>query len=105
MTGWTGQPARRVKDERLLTGAGRCVDDIALPGMLHLVAVRSPLAHAHVRGIDVSAARAAPGVVAVVTHADVAALGSLPIMTENGVQAADGAAPTRGSDLAWRCPA
>jgi CO/xanthine dehydrogenase Mo-binding subunit len=52
MTRWTGQPARRVEDERLLTGAGRYVDDIALPGMLHLVAVRSPLAHARVVRVD-----------------------------------------------------
>jgi carbon-monoxide dehydrogenase large subunit len=78
-----------VEDERLLTGASRYVDDIALPGMLHLVAVRSPLAHARVVRIDADAARAAPGIKAVVTHADMAALGHLPIMTENGVQAAD----------------
>ena len=62
------------------------------------MAVRSPLAHAHVRGIDVSAARAAPGVAAVVTHADAAALGSLPIVTENGVQAADVPIPLLASD-------
>jgi aerobic carbon-monoxide dehydrogenase large subunit len=98
MTRWTGQPARRVEDERLLTGAGRYVDDIVLPGMLHLVAVRSPVAHARVVRVDPGAARAAPGVRAVVTHADVASLGRLPIMRENGVQAADVPIPLLASD-------
>ena len=86
---WTGRPVRRVEDERLLTGAGRYVDDISAPGMLHLVAVRSPVAHARLLGVDVSAARAAPGVVAVITHDDIASLGQLPIMKENGVEAHD----------------
>jgi aerobic carbon-monoxide dehydrogenase large subunit len=94
---WTGQEVRRVEDVRLLTGAARFVDDLVLPGMLHLVAVRSPVAHARVRGIDVTAARAAPGVRAVFTHADLAGLGSLPIMKENGVQAADVPIPVLAS--------
>ena len=101
MTGgqaWTGQKVRRVEDVRLLTGAGRFVDDLVLPGMLHLVAVRSPVAHARVRGIDVTAARAAPGVRAVFTHADLAELGSLPIMKENGVQTADVPIPVLAGD-------
>ena len=95
---WTGQEVRRVEDVRLLTGAGRFVDDLVLPGMLHLAAVRSPVAHARVRGIDVTAARAAPGVRAVFTHADLAELGSLPIMKENGVQAADVPIPVLAGD-------
>jgi carbon-monoxide dehydrogenase large subunit len=95
---WTGQEIRRVEDVRLLTGAGRFVDDLVLPGMLHLVAVRSPVAHARVRGIDVTAVRAAPGVRAVLTHADLAGLGSLPIMKENGVQAADVPIPALAGD-------
>ncbi len=95
---WTGQEVRRVEDARLLTGAGRFVDDLVLPGMLHLVAVRTPLAHARVRGIDGTAARAAPGVRAVLTHADLAGLGSLPIMKENGVQAADVPIPILAGD-------
>ena len=53
-----------------MTGAGRYVDDIKLPGMLHAAFVRSPLAHARVTSVDVEAARALPGVVAVLTGAD-----------------------------------
>lgn len=87
-TRWTGQPARRVEDAALLTGAGQYVDDIRLPGMLHLVAVRSPVAHSVVRRIGTSAAAAAAGVRAVLTRADIPALGRLPIMTDNGSQAA-----------------
>ncbi|HWG60432.1 MAG TPA: xanthine dehydrogenase family protein molybdopterin-binding subunit [Streptosporangiaceae bacterium] len=85
---WTGRPSRRVEDAHLLTGAGCFVDDIALPGMLHLVAVRSPHAHAGVARIDLSAARQWPGVRAAVSLADLGGLGRLPIMTDNGAQAA-----------------
>ncbi len=85
---WTGQPARRVEDERLLTGAGRYVGDLQLPGMMHLVAVRSPVAHARVLAVRTAAARAAAAVRAVVTMADIAPVGSVPIMTDNGAQAA-----------------
>jgi aerobic carbon-monoxide dehydrogenase large subunit len=84
---WTGQPTRRIEDGRLLTGSGCFVDDIRLPGMLHMVAVRSPLAHARLRRIDTAAAAQAPGVRAVLTSADLVGLGSMPIMTDNGAQA------------------
>src|SRR6188768_259944 len=66
-----GQPVRRVEDQRFLTGQGRYVDDIALPGMLHACNVLSPHAHAKIKKIDVSKAKAAPGVVLVLTGADV----------------------------------
>ncbi len=56
------QTIRRIEDLRLLTGQGRFVDDIAPPGALHAVFVRSPLAHADLAPPDLSAARAAPGV-------------------------------------------
>ncbi len=95
---WTGRPQRRVEDERLLTGAGRYVDDIALAGMLHLVAVRSPLPHARVLRVDTGAARAAPGVRAVVTLADIEPVGSMPIMTDNGAQAASVPVPMLAGD-------
>ena len=95
---WTGQPALRVEDARLLTGAGRYVGDIRLPGMLHMVAVRSPVAHAWVRGIDAAAARAAPGVRAVLARADLGPLGSMPIMTDNGAQAAAVPVPVLAGD-------
>jgi aerobic carbon-monoxide dehydrogenase large subunit len=67
---YTGASIKRSEDPRILTGAGRYVDDIKLPGMLHAAFVRSPLAHARVLSVDVSAARALPGVVAVFTGAE-----------------------------------
>ena len=68
-----GQAVRRVEDQRFLTGAGRYVDDIALPGMCHGVVLLSPHAHARIKKVDVSKAKAAPGVLLVLTGADVAA--------------------------------
>jgi len=67
---YTGASIKRSEDPRILTGAGRYVDDIKLPGMLHAAFVRSPLAHALVLSVDAEAARALPGVVAVLTGAD-----------------------------------
>src|SRR5579863_1286873 len=67
---YTGASIKRSEDPRILTGAGRYVDDIKLPGMLHAAFVRSPLAHARVLSVDAEAARALPGVVAVLTGAD-----------------------------------
>src|SRR6201999_1256981 len=68
-----GQAVRRVEDQRFITGAGRYVDDIVLPAMCHGVNVLSPHAHARIKRIDVSKAKAAPGVLLVLTGADVAA--------------------------------
>ena len=75
-----GQPVRRVEDTRFLAGAGRYVDDLKLPNMAHAYVVRSPHAHARIRRIDTAAARSAPGVLAVLSAADVAqdGLGGLP---------------------------
>ncbi len=63
-TGAIGQPIRRKEDTRLLTGATNWTDNIQLPGALHMVFVRSPHAHARITRVDLSAARAMPGVVA-----------------------------------------
>jgi carbon-monoxide dehydrogenase large subunit len=71
---YTGASIKRSEDPRILTGAGRYVDDIKLPGMLHAAFVRSPLAHGRVLAVDVSAARALPGVVAVLTGAELEAM-------------------------------
>ncbi len=71
---YTGASIKRSEDPRILTGGGRYVDDIKLPGMLHAAFVRSPLAHARVLAVNVSAARALPGVVAVLTGADIEAM-------------------------------
>jgi aerobic carbon-monoxide dehydrogenase large subunit len=68
-----GQAVRRVEDARFLTGSGRYVDDIVLPGMCHGVVLLSPHAHARIKTIDVSKAKAAPGVLLVLTGADAAA--------------------------------
>jgi carbon-monoxide dehydrogenase large subunit len=68
-----GTALPRREDYRFLTGQGRYLDDIVVPGALHAHFVRSPHAHARLVAIDVTAARAAPGVVAVVTGHDLAA--------------------------------
>src|SRR5579859_3313938 len=65
-----GQAALRKEDHRLLTGGGRYIDDIRLPGEAVAFILRSPHAHAAITGIDIEAARAAPGVIAVLTGAD-----------------------------------
>jgi carbon-monoxide dehydrogenase large subunit len=70
-----GQPVRRFEDSRLLTGRGRYQDDVVLPRQAYAVFLRSPHAHALIRGIDAEAARRAPGVLAVYTGADYAADG------------------------------
>src|SRR5262249_19344729 len=74
-TSWCGQSIERVEDGPLLTGRGRFIDDLGVrPGTLHAAVLRSPHAHAKIRAIDATAARAAPGVAAVITGADVTAL-------------------------------
>jgi len=62
-----GHSMRRKEDDRFIQGAGRYLDDVVLPGMLHMAILRSPVAHARIVSIDTSAAAAAEGVVAVVT--------------------------------------
>lgn len=69
---YVGQSVRRVGDGRLVTGAGTFVDDVRLPGTLHATIVRSPHAHARIRGIDIDAAAAVPGVVAIFTGEHIA---------------------------------
>jgi carbon-monoxide dehydrogenase large subunit len=73
------RPARRREDPRLLTGRGTYADDIDLPGQLHAVFVRAPVAHGVLRRIGTGAARAAPGVLGVFTAADLRAAGIGPI--------------------------
>src|SRR5207247_11029566 len=88
VTGAVAAPAQRLvgarvarkEDLPLLTGTARFVGDVERPGMVHAVFVRSPLAHARISALDVEAARAAPGVVDVVTAADLPeALAPIPI--------------------------
>jgi carbon-monoxide dehydrogenase large subunit len=66
-----GSGIRRREDPRLITGTATYTDDVKLPGLTYAMILRSPYAHARLRKIDVSAAKAAPGVVAVYTGADV----------------------------------
>ncbi len=74
-----GASLRRKEDPRLLTGRGRYVDDVRLPGMLEAVVVRSPHAHAMIRSIEASSAQAVPGVVLIATAADLGEIGLIPI--------------------------
>src|SRR6186997_3426074 len=70
-----GQPLRRKEDLPLVTGRGRYSDDVNLPGQAYAYVLRSPHAHARIRAIDTATARAMPGVLAVLTSADVKADG------------------------------
>jgi len=73
-----GQPVERAEDQRFLTGTGKYVDDLSRPGMLHAVVLRSSVAHGRIRSIDASAARARPGVHAVITAAEIG--GDIPLI-------------------------
>ncbi|MGA8977983.1 MAG: xanthine dehydrogenase family protein molybdopterin-binding subunit, partial [Pedococcus sp.] len=66
-----GSKRKRKEDQLLITGRTRWTDNLQATGMLHLAMVRSPHAHAQITAIDVEAAKAAPGVSAVLTGADV----------------------------------
>ena len=87
-----GQSVRRTEDVRFVTGTGAYTDDLNIDGQAHGFVLRSPFGHAKINSIDVSAAQAAPGVVAVFTGADVAAdgLGTLPCVAP--IPNADGSA-------------
>jgi carbon-monoxide dehydrogenase large subunit len=74
-----GKPVLRKEDARLLVGGGCYSDDVNLPGQAYTCFVRSPHAHARIRRIDTAAARATPGVIAVLTGADAAADGVKPL--------------------------
>src|SRR5262245_9817990 len=74
-TNGIGASVRRKEDQRFITGTGHYTDDIDRPGQVYAYFVRSPHAHARIRGIDKSRAEAAPGVLAVLTGDDVKAAG------------------------------
>ena len=61
MTDVLGKPIKRTEDPRFITGGGRYLDDIKLQSMAHMAILRSPYAHANIRSIDTSAAKAMPG--------------------------------------------
>jgi carbon-monoxide dehydrogenase large subunit len=89
--GGLGAPVRRVEDARFLRGRGRYTDDHRLADAAHMVLVRSPHAAARIRGIDAAAARAMPGVLAVITGADLEAAGIGGLQTSVARQLPGGA--------------
>jgi carbon-monoxide dehydrogenase large subunit len=85
-----GQPVWRAEDQRLLKGGGRYVDDVQLPHTAYGAVLRSPHAHARIRGIDTDAAKAAPGVLLVLTDADWQASGFGDLPNAKGRKRRDG---------------
>ncbi|SET48478.1 aerobic carbon-monoxide dehydrogenase large subunit [Oceanicella actignis] len=95
---------KRVEDVRFTQGKGNYVDDVKLPGMLFGAFVRSPYAHARVKSIDAEAAKALPGVVAVLTAADLAPLGLhwMPTLAgDKQMVLADGKVLFQGQEVAF----
>ena len=93
-----GQSATRLEDQRFLTGHGTYTSDINLDGQAYGIVVRSPYAHAKIGGIDTSAAKAAPGVLAVYTAGDIKAAGLKSLPFAMGFDNIDGSkvfSPTR----------
>jgi aerobic carbon-monoxide dehydrogenase large subunit len=87
---YVGQSMKRFEDPRLVTGHGAFVGDLTLPDTLHAAVLRSQHAHARLRSVDVAAARAVPGVVAVLTGADIAGvLPGIPTRAMTGERAVD----------------
>jgi carbon-monoxide dehydrogenase large subunit len=68
--GYVGQAVRRREDPRLVRGQGLYVADVRLPGLVHAAVLRSPYAHARLRGVDVRRAAEQPGVLAALSYAD-----------------------------------
>lgn len=85
-----GAPLWRREDRRFLTGRGRFLDDLSLPGALHCAFVRSPYAHAAILDIDTAGASAMPGVLAILTGADMAADGVGPMSCAWAIESVDG---------------
>jgi carbon-monoxide dehydrogenase large subunit len=85
-----GQPVPRFEDPRLIRGGGRYADDIAMPGMVHGVVVRSQHAHAKILKIDTARAAKAPGVLAVLTGDDWAQSGYADLPMPKGRKKRDG---------------
>ncbi len=86
----SGQAVNRLEDATLVAGLGQFADDLTLPGQTYLVFLRSPYAHARILGVDVAAAQAMPGVVAVFTGAQLVAAGIQPAPAPAGFPRPDG---------------
>jgi len=89
------QSVRRVEDPRLLLGQGRYTDDISLPGAVAGHVLRSPHAHAEIKGVDIAEAKGMPGVLAIITGADLVAAGigevpcAIPLKNKDGTDRAN----------------
>ena len=86
----SGQAVRRLEDDALLAGTGQFTDDVTLPEQVALFFVRSPYPHARIVAVDSAAALAMPGVLKIVTGADLVAAGVKPIPGSSGFPRADG---------------
>jgi len=86
----SGHSVRRIEDPTLVSGTGRYVDDVSMPGQLHLTLLRSPYPHATIVSIDTTAALALPGVIAVYTGADLVAGGVKVLPTPGPFPRPDG---------------
>ena len=86
----SGREVRRIEDAGLLAGAGQFTDDFSLPGQTYLSFLRSPHAHARIVSIDATAATSMPGVVGVLTGADLVAAGVKPLSVAPMFQRPDG---------------
>src|SRR6516225_6709893 len=86
---WIGRSLRRREDQALLRGEGSFVANVRMAGMAYLAMLRSPVAHGRIGSIDVTAARAAPGVIGVMTAQDVAeATDPMPVTSREGARLA-----------------
>ncbi len=92
-----GASVRRKEDHRFITGKGRYTDDMSRPGQAHAYFLRSPLAHANIRSLDTSTAAAMPGVVAILTGADLAADGVGDLICGWMIHSVDGTPMRMGS--------
>ena len=101
--GGVGESIKRKEDGRFLHGKGNFLDDIVLPGMLHMAILRSPHAHARIKSVDTTAASAVPGVVAVVTG-ELMAQHNLAWMPSSPATRRPSSPPTRSASRARRWP-
>ncbi|HEY2071764.1 MAG TPA: xanthine dehydrogenase family protein molybdopterin-binding subunit [Rhizomicrobium sp.] len=88
-----GQSVRRTEDIRFVTGQGQYTDDIHFDNEGHAAFARSPHAHAKINSVDTSAAKSAPGVIAVYTYDDFAAAGAKPMPSASPLKCRDGSPP------------
>src|SRR6201986_3827952 len=88
-----GQPVRRKEDDTLVRGKGKYTDDFSLPKQAYAWMVRSSHAHGIIKGIDISAAKAMPGVLGVWTGADLVAAGYKPFVFGLPLKSRDGSPP------------